>query len=197
MITFGERVLVTPALEEPITLAEAKAQCREDSTVEDYLFVAWMRAAREYVEQVCDRALLLSTWDYFVRDWPCEQSLYLPLGNVGTVTSVTYYGADDAVYTLSNSNYYAFGGDYGRISLKYSRIWPTTVLRPDRGVAVRYTAGWPTRADVPEDIKNAIRLLVGHFYANREAVVIGKTTSAEGKPLPLGVDALLANHRLY
>jgi hypothetical protein len=41
---------------------------------------------------------------------------------------------------------------------------------------------------VPETIRTAMRLLVGHWYENREATVVG-TTAAE---LPLAVESLLA-----
>jgi uncharacterized phage protein (predicted DNA packaging) len=45
----------------------------------------------------------------------------------------------------------------------------------------------------PEPIKEAIRQLVGHLYANREATLVG--VSAE--VLPMGFFDLLAPHRTY
>jgi uncharacterized phiE125 gp8 family phage protein len=80
------------------------------------------------------------------------------------------------------------------------------------GKTVRFTAtGWsyvtgPTRyratydagyaevdgdsTEAPEDVKQAVLLLVGHWFENREAVVVGQTGSA----IDMAVDALLAPH---
>jgi uncharacterized phiE125 gp8 family phage protein len=192
-----ETVLVTAAVEEPVTLAEAKTQCRIDDTVDDTAVLAWTIAAREYVEQVCSRALISSTWDYFLSDWPCDSEICLPLGNVSAIASVKYYDTDDTEHTMLTSDYYAILGDRGRVALKYNRTWPSATVRPARGVVVRYTAGWANAAAVPGSVKSAIKLLVAHWYANREAVVLGNTASAQGVPLPMGVDSLLANYRLY
>ncbi|NIP96559.1 MAG: phage gp6-like head-tail connector protein, partial [Akkermansiaceae bacterium] len=41
---------------------------------------------------------------------------------------------------------------------------------------------------VPETTRQAIRLLVGHWYENREAI---STSGAVPKEVPLGVQALL------
>ncbi|WP_219268785.1 head-tail connector protein [Pseudomonas sp. Xaverov 259] len=45
--------------------------------------------------------------------------------------------------------------------------------------------------DFPASFKSALLLLIGHSYANREAVEIG----AEGNKLPLGVESLLWSSR--
>jgi uncharacterized phiE125 gp8 family phage protein len=44
--------------------------------------------------------------------------------------------------------------------------------------------------DAPEDIKQAVVLLVGHWFENREAVVAGSSQ----EQMPLAVDALLDSH---
>lgn len=53
-----------------------------------------------------------------------------------------------------------------------------------RDLDTEFPGGWPA------DILQAVRLLVGHYYANREAVVVGQASE-----LPLGVKALLAPWR--
>lgn len=79
-----------------------------------------------------------------------------------------------------------------------SFIWPET-WRPTnaRRFRVIYNAGYTVDlgdANVwaaPEGIKQAVRLLVGHWYENREAVGVA-TTSVE---IQLGVEALLSQYR--
>lgn len=45
----------------------------------------------------------------------------------------------------------------------------------------------PEQMSFTPDVEQAVLLLVGHWYANREAVVVGATPSA----VPLAVDRLL------
>jgi Phage gp6-like head-tail connector protein len=53
--------------------------------------------------------------------------------------------------------------------------------------------GFTGPAGVPDDVKEAILQLVGHFYENREATLVG--ISAE--EIPFGVWQLLAPYREY
>ncbi|MCL6744432.1 head-tail connector protein [Kosakonia sp. R1.Fl] len=78
------------------------------------------------------------------------------------------------------------------------------------GAAARYVETWTRRklyktSDDPgfaddadrllldDDIRTVMLLLIGHWYANREAVNIGNITSE----IPLAVEALLQPHRIY
>jgi hypothetical protein len=44
-----------------------------------------------------------------------------------------------------------------------------------------------------DDITTAMLLLIGHWYANRESVVVGTITSE----LPMAVEALIAPYRHF
>ncbi|MCC0809052.1 phage gp6-like head-tail connector protein [Methylobacterium sp. W2] len=75
-----------------------------------------------------------------------------------------------------------------------------TAAADERSTTVRFVAGYGFTGDGdekkwlgPAPIRHAILLMVGHLYANREAV-----TSSQAKPeqLPMGVEALLSNTRV-
>lgn len=53
-----------------------------------------------------------------------------------------------------------------------------------RDMATNYASGWPAPA------LQAVRLLVAHWYNNREAVAAGAMN-----PVPFGVDRMLAPYR--
>jgi hypothetical protein len=56
--------LVTPPVEEPVTLEQAKSHLRLDTSLDDdYLQSLLIPAARQYLERVCWRAFLLQTWE--------------------------------------------------------------------------------------------------------------------------------------
>jgi uncharacterized phiE125 gp8 family phage protein len=61
------------------------------------------------------------------------------------------------------------------------------------GVAVEYTAGYgDTAADVPAPLRQAMLLMIGHWYEHREAVITGSISTG----LPLAARALLAPYRV-
>ena len=62
---------------------------------------------------------------------------------------------------------------------------------PAPRLRVRYTAGW-TDGLQPTPVQLAGKLLVGHWYENREAVVVQGAVPHE---VPLAVDRLLAPYR--
>lgn len=78
------------------------------------------------------------------------------------------------------------------------------------GAAARYVQTWTRRTlyekedshgyvDDPapillnDDVKAAMLLLIGHWYANRESVVVGQTVAE----VPFAVEALLQPYRIY
>ena len=75
----------------------------------------------------------------------------------------------------------------GRIILKSGVPWPSAELRIVNGVEVQVVVGYGDDANVPYNLKQAMLLLIGHWYESREAVIVG-TISAE---LPMGVNSLL------
>jgi len=74
--------LVTAPAFEPVSLADAKAQCRVDVADDDALISGLVTAARQYVESETGMALITQTWDVFadefrhsMRLFPCPTSI--------------------------------------------------------------------------------------------------------------------------
>ena len=78
-------------------------------------------------------------------------------------------------------------GSPGRISVAQGKVWPVTL--PQIGATtMRIVAGYgPDASTVPENVKEAVLLVVGHLYENREATVSGPVPQA----IAMGVEALL------
>ncbi|APX83811.1 hypothetical protein BV511_03145 [Methylorubrum extorquens] len=78
------------------------------------------------------------------------------------------------------------------------RALVSEVPQPDgRETVVRWRAGYPIadgKSAVPAPVRHAILLMVGHLYANRDAVTMA---TAKPEQLPLGVEALLAPFRVW
>ena len=83
-----------------------------------------------------------------------------------------------------------------RVTLAYGKYFPDFTPYPVSSVRIRYTAGYKTGGPdclkIPEEIKQALKLLIGHFYENRESVVVGTVANK----VPFSVEALLYPFRV-
>lgn len=181
-------VRVTAPITEPVTLAEAKSHLRVDTTDDDDIITALIQAAREWCEEFQNRSYLEQTWQLWLDAWPDDDEIVLPRPPLQSVTSVKYYDTDDTEYTLDSSNYIVDAySEPGRIVLAYGKTWPSTTLRPANAVVVEYVAGNSEATSVPQRVKQAILLLVGHWYEHREAVLVGSVS----KEIEFAVQSLL------
>lgn len=178
----------------PVSLNEAKAHCRVDTADDDTLLTGLIEAAVSHLDGyggVLGRAIMAQTW---ARDFDGfgTGGLRLPVGDLISVTSVAYYDIANQVQTLSSAVYTAFTDELGPyVALKPDHVWPLTYGRPD-AVRVTWQAGFGASAvNVPAAIRHAILLMVGHWYENREASVVGAPVA----PLPMAVDALITPYR--
>lgn len=161
--------LITPPTTLAVSLAEAKLHLRVDGSDDDTLITACIIAATEYAEQATGRAIMPQTWEHTLYNFPVAfQLTRIP---VASVTSIKYYDQDGVQQTLGTARYTLnnaddFGPAY--VLPVYGDTWPATRCQTN-AVAVRYLAGWPDAASVPDSIKAWIKLQVGAMYENREA----------------------------
>ena len=184
------RTVVTPPAIEPVSLTEAKLHLRADVDDDDSLIESLIQTAREMVEGIARRALITQTWKYILDEFPDGDELMLPLPPLQSVTTIIYKDQGGASSTFAASDYIVnTDTEPGKVVLAYGKSWPSTSLYPTGAVTVQFVAGYgddPT--DVPEKYRQAMLLLIGHWYENREAIA---TTGAVPKEVPMGVTALL------
>ena len=121
--------LVTPPATEPISLSEAKAQLRVDGSTEDTFITSLIIATREYCEGYQKRAYITQTYDLWLDNWPQYGYITIPRPPLQSVTYVKHYGTDGTEYTFTTADYFVDDkSDPGRVSLGYSKIWPTTTV---------------------------------------------------------------------
>lgn len=193
---------------EPITLAEARAQCRlvPDQSLsppahpDDDQLTSMIAAARQTAEKFMRRAIVETVYEWKFDDFPSrsDQALQIPRNSVISVDSISY--TDDNGDTQTFTQFTTLLGPADSVILPaFEQSWPD--CRGHLGdVTVTFKAGFaPTddsppdyRANVPEDIKSALKLLVAHLYYNRSAVEIDVSPSE----LPMGVKALLWPYRI-
>jgi len=166
------------------------------TSVEDDLLNSLIEAARQYAEDYQRRAYITQTWELWLDSFPSEDYIEIPLPPLQTVNSVKYYNTSDTEATFADTYYLQdIKSEPGRVALNYSETWPSTTLRPSNGVCIEFVVGYgDVASDVPKKVKQAMLLLISHWYENREAVI---STGAMPKEIPFAVDALLWTRRIF
>lgn len=190
---YGLTEVAAPA-SEPLTTAEGKKHLEIDSSVtaHDTFIASLITATRIYAERYTNRALINTTFDLFLDQFPPgDETILLPRAPLSSVTSVTYVDGDGASQTWSSSAYdVSASREPGRVRLAYSENYPATRDQAD-AVTVRFVGGYgATASSVPQPIKQAMLLLLGHWFENRESVVVGTIAA----PAPLAATALLDSY---
>ena len=191
--------IVTEPSVEPVSLEEAEDHLRLSETStgsEDPVIISYIKTARRVCEQVQNRAYVWQTWNLFLDGFPSKSYIEIPRPPLVSVTHIKYYGTGNTASTLTAGNYYVdTDSERGRVHLGYSEVWPSATLRPASGVEIQFVAGYGSVASsVPSEIQHAIKLLVGHFYENREATT--PAGNIQARELPLGVQSLLSLDRV-
>lgn len=176
----------------PVDLTAIKAHCRVTSHEQDAVLTGYVDAAVEWVEQYTGRALLTQTWQMSLPGFPCR--VWLPFAApLGAVSAITYYDTANVLQTLSASVYTAPAFAEPAYVMKVdTQSWPSVASRDD-AVRIEWTAGWSSAEAVPPALRQAVQLLAGHWYENRETTLVGVTS----KEIEFAVTALCAPFRVF
>ena len=180
-------VLVTPPLQEPVSLAEAKAWLRLDTSDEDDLIAALITSARLVVETTTRRALIAQGWRLILDGWPPD-ALRLPLAPFIALGGIVVTAADGSVQTVQPAQYSLDASpEAARLALACGLAAPRSIA----GIAIDFTVGYgDTPASVPQALRHAILALVAAWHANR-----GEATTVQHARLPDTAEALIAPWR--
>lgn len=185
---------------EPISLAEAYQHLRVDpidssdvtGRPDDPLIEALIVAAREYCENFTGRALVLKEFEVAFTSWP--DPLELPHPPFVALERMTISDdSSDPDLDVGDFTVDDYTGSIAVVSAATGTVLP--VIAAGDVARIRYTAGYGDEsaayAEVPKMIRQAMLLLIGHWYSMREAVSDGQPL-----PIPMGVESLLRPHRV-
>ena len=184
--------IVDPPARLPISLSEVKAQLRVEHSDDDVIIARLINVAVAYtdVRGALGQAMITQKWGQWLPSNP-PQSVPLILGPVQDVTAVKYYDQDGVLQIDDINNYEVFGTEFAnKVGPKDGFSWPDAQDRQD-AIKIEYEIGYgDTSADVPDTIRHAMMMLIGHWYDNRE-----QTGMDELSNVPFGYENLLNMHR--
>lgn len=112
----------------------------------------------------------------------------IPHPPLQSVASVKYYDFAGVLQPVDPVTYNVSLGIPARIQPAYSQVWP--IARPTiDAVQITFVAGYGSAAACPAPIVTAIKMMVTHWYENRDTTITGTIVAS----VPNAVDALLAS----
>jgi uncharacterized phiE125 gp8 family phage protein len=186
--------IVTPPAVKPVAIEDVRAYLRIDTDDENALLDSLIETAVAYVENYTNRALITQTVDELWKWWPHKDHFHIPKTPLQTLEEAEYLAQGETTY-VSFTDIVTVDTYNDRIYLNFGEVWPCYTLDAGGGIHLEWTCGYGDRPqDVPDPIRQAIKLLVGHWYENREPVFVQSGAGAE--QLPFAVRALLAPYRV-
>ena len=183
--------VVTAATSNPIAQSEAKEHLRVTTSDEDSYITNLITAATQMAENYTNSYFIDTTlrmdFSYFP---PGEFRLYG--GRINSLTHIKYYDSDNSLTTWAADNYNVnLNAEPCLVTYSSTSTVPNIYLRSD-SVQATYVSGYGSSAsDVPMSIRQAILILIGHFYENRQEVVYGSP-----KVMPKASEWLLDPYRI-
>ena len=167
------------------TLADLKTFLRVDHDEEDDLITGLADAAIQWCEDYCNRKFATGSTAvfYLERFRPAA----LAYGPVTSLVDVRYFDTAGVKQVLDTSKYYHEAMNNGSVMLYFHDV-PDLEDYNAHPVLVNANVG----TTVTKQAKQAVNLLVGHWYENRRTVVTGTIATS----IPFAVEALLSSQRI-
>ncbi len=186
-----EYSVTTAPTKEPVSLEEAKLWLKVDGDDDDDLIESLIAVARDYCQQYEGRAYVEQTITAFCNHF--RRRVFLPVAPVLDITTIHYR---DTVgnWQLVPEDYWTLRNDVepGYVEFNMTGLSYQLSFMPNR-IRIVFTAGYTYldeatwKGTVPERVKAAMCLLLGHWYEHRVA-----TCEAALKEIPIGVKSLLS-----
>jgi len=165
------RLVTAPAVE-PLSIAEARLQCRVEVGDEDAILREAIVGSRQDAEEYLNRGVITQPWSLALGDWfdviPLPMAAPLqndPDATPSTAPVVTYYAADGTLTTLASSAFLVdVVSEPGRLLRAPNRVWPALQSDRQQRVFITYTVGWTAPHLVPQRIRDGIAVMVRARY---------------------------------
>jgi uncharacterized phiE125 gp8 family phage protein len=200
---------LTQPTHEPVSLADMKDFLRVDATDQDNVINSLITTARVTAETLTNRCLVNQqfelSFDRFPGSWPFSygfgasllspyREIHLPRSPLYSIDVFQYtdINTGSPVVMVADTDYQVKGQEPGRLQPAYGQAWPIARWSLE-SILIRFTVGYGDRSlspaigvASPEVFNTAIKLMVGHWYENRES-----------QEMPKAAENLLQPYRVW
>jgi uncharacterized phiE125 gp8 family phage protein len=193
--------LVTAPAVSPISLQQAKDHLRVSHSDDDAKIQLCIDAATASVDGedgFLGRCLVTQTWLLTLDAFPVDE-IKIPLPPLQQVVSIAYDAPDGNEVAIAQSDYYVDVAKEPGWVVPIDN-WPTT-LDAINAVRITFIAGYPPTTDsppdlvanVPDDVKHAMLLMIGSMFEGREDTLL---SDLEKFPFPFASQTFLRRYRV-
>lgn len=172
-----------------LTLEEVKRHLRIEHDDDNAYLTDLIAQSTDHLESVSGLRLITQTWRQYLDAVPKGRCLRLAVQPVQSIMEMRVYGETGSPQTVSPVNL-----ELDRVSSP-PRLVVHEAVQPARavnGIEIDIEAGFgDTPADIPDSLRRALLLLVGHAYEFRGAVPLEQQPACE----PHGFRTLIAPFR--
>lgn len=165
-----------------LSTAEAKSAVRVSSTAEDALIDEYVESATDEAQKLTRRQFVnaANLFLYLDRFPVGNGTILMPIAPVSAINSIQYVDENGVTQTLAGANYdLDTTSEPARVSPSFDNSWPTTRIQ-QKAVTIDYNAGHAAlAADVPEGLRDIVRMMVDDRFNNRSANVEGNIRANE------------------
>ena len=188
--------IAAPVLD-PVSLDEARVHLKVDMhDVEDSAIDEMIKAAVAEAGLYQNRAYVTQTWTFYPSLREVRRGyVSIPLPPLQSISDISYRTVAGAwVLLVENTDYFVDTvSEPGMVVFSDDLVLPRKAdLWPVLPIKITAVVGYGAPEAVPANIRQAILWLIGHFFENREAVLVG----AGATVLPYGVRNLLNRERV-
>lgn len=203
-----------------VAVADVKNFLRIDLTDDDALIALLISSLTTHIEKHIDQKLITQNWSIYFDSLPYTENnqwwdgvrdmaiselrspkgyIELPFGPMQTLTNFFTFDNADVQYTFDPTQYAVDNvSPVPRVALRIGAVWPSTVLRPVKGVQIDAVFGYgPNASDVPEAIQQALLIACAKIYENRGDDEAGEFARSEAFTLPPTAAMLLEPFRRF
>jgi len=199
---YGNLELSEAATAQVVTTAELKSQLRIDTSDEDILLATYISAATQMAEHYCNRHFITAKYKLWFNELPSKFSLYYPdckfnfsAGQDNAKDGLHYLAAVGTTYTLfANTNWYS-NQNTNPCQVKMTNKPSDAIGTEDlNGITdgIYYfqfqTGIGDAASDIPDAIKQAIKLIASDMYYFRED---------RKRAFPMASEILLQPYKCY
>jgi uncharacterized phiE125 gp8 family phage protein len=185
-------ILLSPPLVEPISLAEAKAYLRVEHDDDDGVIAALIAGARVHVEAQTRRALITQIWRIIRDAWPADGRIAIVPTPLRELLAARVYRLDGSTQAIDVAAFVADAASAPAV-LGFTLGALPAPGRMVGGIELDIEVGYGNApSDVPEPLRQAIRVLIAHWYENRGLLGEGGAVAM----LPQSAAALIAPYRV-
>lgn len=183
--------VITAAASNVLTTSEVKEHLKVDTTADDTLIDNLIIAATNSCQEYTNRFFIETEITQYGDKWSDVAELFKsPV--IADLFNILYYDTNGDPQVLATSKYTLDNiSQPARLAPAPGESWPD-IIDGFNAVEVNYKVGTRLAANVDNAIKQALLLTIGHWYQNREAVIVGRQVNE----MPMSAKYLLDQYKI-